>query len=1205
MPYPVLGDVRRQRRQALTPAIDNVLPDAPTYNDGMWHPDPSPAAPAVPAPVAPALGAPSIAPASVATAPTTLPVSIASGPSPSSIAASDEASSQSMSMSAPPPSSSVLPEKAPKHREAISDKDANDDSGFKVAYLTPVFVLVGVFLVFSLGGRLWGKVWRARKRETRRRDRHARRLASELEVEGNQHGSWHAQPSTLYDKEMALGDGHSDFDDDDDDGKQPSTFHILSQRILGDTGRVAPPTSRARTGKYENKVNSNPWWSVQVRRMVSPDASQVDGGGRYTAAQRPLRHAGSRDRLRQMRGDLESAPAGGTSILSRSAFADEKPAAQQRIWSRLMPQWMAMLATAKGPGTTSDEPREAEKLWGGSPLQSMASSVAPLGSKTDDGGGFTTLPQPKFASSDASFARHPSTLSVNNLRSRSRGYYKPLPEIVNLPTPASPSKGQFSQLKESVGQSLNGAWKAVVERSPMAADAAARGTPHRVATADYDGRDMDDLLPETVIALDRTPSQPRSEAYSATETAVSSLLAPPSQVSSQKSGNDKVSRSRSKRRPGTTYMYDEQLPMEEAYQKTPSPVMETPRKWRPQASSSSSSSRSSKGSYRDEVNVLTPPAKMARSSSKSQMLLERVRTQQQSTTDYLATVRPLNVSERGPHNGPDALEVPAASSPVGLAQVSPARYAVARASPSKTGHAISVDGAKEQGDVGAQRNLPKSVLRTKTLSRTKTTRQRPSATAAPAATATATGQLTAKELTDLLNTPGLSPEMHASTLADLLALYEDEGDAVNASRLDGRREREQPQQRRSEDSEEPHLSSGGGGGSSDEESLATDTETATRQHAAAAAKAHAASGASAPRALGNESVADKSTFYTPLPGTEDEDKFVPSYMQLDEPGSLDHVFNVLSQYVGAPLQTEKTTSEAPATPKRSEAAAKAETPLSRKKTWMKGDDGRWYRTDEQEGSVGAASTNHTPIATAKPTPHRRGATETEAVPDAWRAQMGGPTPQPPSFRVASPNPLDRLASPPPVVQSRHDLFFASPASPTSVVTRPRNATSVVGDSSAATTSAAESTPMPSFASVVSGGGGAGTAPLRSAARTNSKTRNWLNQLASTAPLAVGASDDSSAGDASPTTSPRADVLTAHPPRKYQATLSAAPSSPFSPSAESSHSIPLSSPASRERGAPVGAERHRLEPLDRVRSILNRGYRERGSCLDDEGEAAFS
>lgn len=57
----------------------------------------------------------------------------------------------------------------------------NDDnpshSGFKLVYLIPLFVLMGLFLLFSVGGKIWGKVWHKKEKEIRRAEKRARRAA--------------------------------------------------------------------------------------------------------------------------------------------------------------------------------------------------------------------------------------------------------------------------------------------------------------------------------------------------------------------------------------------------------------------------------------------------------------------------------------------------------------------------------------------------------------------------------------------------------------------------------------------------------------------------------------------------------------------------------------------------------------------------------------------------------------------------------------------------------------------------------------------------------------------------------------------------------------------------------------------------------------------------------------------------------------------
>ena len=255
-----IGLTSEQLEQIIAQA--QVLPatPAPTYDSGMWTPDPDPAlATATPSPIA------------SATATLSSPTSISSASAALSTASDTSASSTDSSASSLSSTlSSTSASASPTSDKSTKPKD-DSDSGFKVAYLAPIFVLIGLFLLFSIGGKIWGRTWRARKRDARRRERHAQRLATD-----------------------DADDDDDDFDENEkslsfDTDAQPTSFHVLM------AGRTAPPVSRTRAGKYEAKVQSNPWWVVQMRRLVGREESDV---GSYTA---PPGNGGARERLRQMR----------------------------------------------------------------------------------------------------------------------------------------------------------------------------------------------------------------------------------------------------------------------------------------------------------------------------------------------------------------------------------------------------------------------------------------------------------------------------------------------------------------------------------------------------------------------------------------------------------------------------------------------------------------------------------------------------------------------------------------------------------------------------------------------------------------------------------------------------------------------------------------------------------------------------------------
>lgn len=245
----------------------------------------------------------------------------------SSLSSTDSASSTSTS-SASPSATSVQ-----------SEKHSGGGGGFKLVYLAPILVFVGLLLLFSVGGRMWGRIHHASRVEAARRakfDKRASRQAKKREMQRiktmwgydktpmlpaelppGEHDLHYKDPNSPTKKSKASGSGlegaDSSFGSDSDGGhgddeKYPGTFKILSLALLGEGTKPAPPITRGESErKYETELQSNSWLAVKIRRWIGKNETDaVIDDSRYTSgpcrsgtgAGRRLRHALSRDRFR-------------------------------------------------------------------------------------------------------------------------------------------------------------------------------------------------------------------------------------------------------------------------------------------------------------------------------------------------------------------------------------------------------------------------------------------------------------------------------------------------------------------------------------------------------------------------------------------------------------------------------------------------------------------------------------------------------------------------------------------------------------------------------------------------------------------------------------------------------------------------------------------------------------------------------------------
>ncbi|KAE8258842.1 hypothetical protein A4X13_0g1406 [Tilletia indica] len=177
---------------------------------------------------------------------------------------------------------------APVHTGSRTKDDTDEGPApFKIVYLTPLFVLVGLFLTFSVGGKIWGSAWRSKQREIRRRRKHRQNLEKDTEHQALDPDSSadgpHAQVSDDEDHHdiipyrRRLREKRSEQHLVPDDGNT-GMLHAFGARMLGTKGTLIPPTTRDRAGnKYSMPVQSNAWWKVHMHRAMSkPELDEED-----------------------------------------------------------------------------------------------------------------------------------------------------------------------------------------------------------------------------------------------------------------------------------------------------------------------------------------------------------------------------------------------------------------------------------------------------------------------------------------------------------------------------------------------------------------------------------------------------------------------------------------------------------------------------------------------------------------------------------------------------------------------------------------------------------------------------------------------------------------------------------------------------------------------------------------------------------------
>lgn len=206
---------------------------------------------------------------------------------------------------------------------STTSSDPSHHSSFKLVYLTPLFVLMGIFLLFSVGGKIWGKIWHKREKEIRRAEKRARRAANKEKIDemnrikqgwiDGGHGERRSSAENWLKDEVDRYNGNvdgsagnyngngvngeryqgvfgngSDSDDhsSDEDGNERNrgSNHLTLKLGLGGRSKKQKnkyATTRTRNGKWENSIQSNGWMS-RFKMGIHNLGDDDDDRGDYT-----------------------------------------------------------------------------------------------------------------------------------------------------------------------------------------------------------------------------------------------------------------------------------------------------------------------------------------------------------------------------------------------------------------------------------------------------------------------------------------------------------------------------------------------------------------------------------------------------------------------------------------------------------------------------------------------------------------------------------------------------------------------------------------------------------------------------------------------------------------------------------------------------------------------------------------------------------
>jgi hypothetical protein len=219
---------------------------------------------------------------------------------------SQSASASSTSMSMPSAAATLAPVSGGPH--------------FKITYLIPVFVLLGLLLLLAIGGKIWGRVSFAKERATKRNERRrqeAQQIANETRnaymqpwqekgwaafdasmemqrdgqdldarsdggdeaVRNSMQGSPSKYGVQLYDGPAPYQSNDSDGDASEHDLRGPLSAigtHLAGQRF---GQRAPPPPARIEHDRFKPQLAANSWWSVQWSRHFGHGAGSGSYGG--------------------------------------------------------------------------------------------------------------------------------------------------------------------------------------------------------------------------------------------------------------------------------------------------------------------------------------------------------------------------------------------------------------------------------------------------------------------------------------------------------------------------------------------------------------------------------------------------------------------------------------------------------------------------------------------------------------------------------------------------------------------------------------------------------------------------------------------------------------------------------------------------------------------------------------------------------------
>lgn len=230
--------------------------------------------------------------------------------------ASDSVQSAQPTSSKTNPTSSSSSSPSPTDSGVNLANDKNDHGPkFHLTYLIPLFAVLGLGLLFAIGGKIWGRIAYARERAVKRQDRYSRRMLEDnhANVTANQQGQWasngwgsYSSPNTslekgVYEEEMrdpgseyhggyrpSAQEDEEEFErvhhpnqmkydesDVESEHELRGPLSAIGGHLAGaPRGRAPPPAARLEANRYGGNVAANSWWSVQWSRHFGMEADR-------------------------------------------------------------------------------------------------------------------------------------------------------------------------------------------------------------------------------------------------------------------------------------------------------------------------------------------------------------------------------------------------------------------------------------------------------------------------------------------------------------------------------------------------------------------------------------------------------------------------------------------------------------------------------------------------------------------------------------------------------------------------------------------------------------------------------------------------------------------------------------------------------------------------------------------------------------------